>query len=162
MKTPREKELASVLGMSGSVVGLRLRNFKTNPYPKGLDMAETNAAPKVAADADDKAAPPPVKTVSSILMEHRGGGLHNEASEELQGVVKAVKDTQKKGSLTITISVEPAKDDEDSVVLSDTLKVSAPRPTTKPSRWFTDEHGNVSRTNPRQGEISGLRDVSAG
>jgi|GEM_PF-5110975 len=121
-------------------------------------MAEPAAAVK---DSTDEAAPTPVKTVSSILMEHRGGGLHNEASEELQTVVKAVKDTQKKGSLTITISVEPAKDDEDSVVLSDTLKVNAPRPTTKPSRWFTDDHGNVSRTNPRQSEITGLRDVSA-
>lgn len=122
-------------------------------------MAEPATSP--VADAADPAAPPPVKTVSSILMEHRGGGLHNEASEELQAVVKAVTETQKKGSLTITINVEPAKDDENSVVLSDTLKPSIPRATTKPSRWFTDDHGNVSRTNPRQKEITGLRDVSA-
>jgi hypothetical protein len=115
---------------------------------------------KTVAAGDDKA-PPPVKTVSSILMEHRGGGLHNEASEELQSVVKAVKETQKKGSLTIQITVEPAKDDENSVVLSDTLKPGIPRPTTKPSRWFTDDHGNVSRTDPKQTQFSGLRDASA-
>lgn len=115
----------------------------------------------VASATDQEAEAPPIKTVSSILMEHRGGGLHNEASEELQTVVKSVKETQKPGSLTITIKVEPAKDDEDSVVLSDTLKVNAPRPSTKPSRWFTDDHGNVSRTNPRQESFSGLRDASA-
>jgi hypothetical protein len=115
---------------------------------------------KATPATTDPVAAPPVKTVSSILMEHRGGGLHNEASEELQAVVKGVKDTQKKGKLTIEITVEPAKDDEDSVVLSDLLKVNVPRASTKPSRWFTDDHGNVSRTNPRQGEISGLRDVS--
>jgi hypothetical protein len=121
-------------------------------------MSEPAKSPVV--DANHKGAPP-IKPLSAILMEHRGGGLHNEASEELQKVVAAVKDTQKKGSLTITINVEPAKDDENSVVLSDTLKASAPRPATKPSRWFTDDHGNVSRTNPRQHEIEGLRDVSA-
>lgn len=119
----------------------------------------STAAPAGVDPATGEVETPPVKPLSAVLMEHRGGGLHNEASEELQKVVAAVKETQRKGSLTITISVEPAKDDEMSVVLSDALNAKAPRPATKPSRWFTDDHGNVSRTDPRQQEIGGLRAV---
>ena len=125
-------------------------------------MPEPKGAPAGVDPVTGEVENPPVKPLSAILMEHRGGGLHNEASEELQKVVAAVKETQKKGSLTITINVEPAKDDEMSVVLMDALSAKAPRPSTKPSRWFTDEHGNVSRSDPRQPQITGLRDASRG
>jgi hypothetical protein len=120
-------------------------------------MSDSSTAPAGVDPVTGEVDIPPVKPLSAILMEHRNGGLHNEASEELQKVVAAVKETQKKGSLTITIAVEPAKDDEMSVVLMDSLSAKAPRPSTKPSRWFTDDHGNVSRTDPRQQELSGLR-----
>jgi hypothetical protein len=125
-------------------------------------MPEPSTTPAGVDPVTGEVEAPPVKPLSAILMEHRGGGLHNEASEELQKVVAAVKETQKKGSLTITISVEPAKDDEMSVVLMDALSAKAPRPSTKPSRWFTDDHGNVSRSDPRQPQITGLRDASRG
>lgn len=113
----------------------------------------------VADVADDTQ--PPVKPFGAFLHEHRDAGLHNEAGEELATLVAAVLDQQKKGSLTITFTVEPAKGDDRQVVISDDVKVKAPKPPTPASRFFSDPHGNLSRRDPRQPELSGLRDASA-
>lgn len=120
------------------------------------DAAAAATAPE--PEATEEA--PGTKPFGAFLHEHRSAGLHNEAGEGLAALVAAVIENQKKGSLTITINVEPAKGDERSVVVSDVLKVKAPEPSKPQSRFFSDPHGNLSRRDPRQPELP-LRDASA-
>lgn len=117
--------------------------------------------PALNAEAQAEAnEPPAVKPFGAFLHEHRGAGLHNEAGEKLAELVAAVCEYQKKGSITITIDVAPAEGDTHSVVVSDTLKAKVPQASTPASRFFSDDHGNLSRRDPRQPEIAGLRDAS--
>jgi hypothetical protein len=102
---------------------------------------------------------PATKPFGAFLHEHRNAGLHNEAGEALAEVVAGVVDLQKKGSITVTINVEPAKGDENSVIVTDSLKVKVPQAPAPPSRFFSDSHGNLSRRDPRQPELP-LRDAS--
>ncbi len=113
------------------------------------------------AQTPDSTDAPAVKPFGAFLHEHRGAGLHNEAGEKLAEVVAAVIELQKKGSLTIQIEVAPADGDTHSVVVTDALKAKVPQPTPPASRFFSDDHGNLSRRDPRQPELTGLRDASS-
>lgn len=104
---------------------------------------------------------PQTKTIVAFLAEHRQGGLANEASEQLAEVTEAARRLGKKGSLTITITVDPIKDNSAGLVnVSDEIKAKIPKEPTPGSTFFTDERGNLSRRDPRQPEITGLRDAS--
>jgi hypothetical protein len=121
-------------------------------------MPDAAAAP--VADASDSSAPPPLKPFGAFLHEHRGAGLHNEAGEKLAEVVAAVIEHGKKGSLTLTINVEPQKGDGNLVIVTDEVKAKVPKAPSPASAFFSDDHGNLSRRDPRQPEITGLRDAS--
>jgi hypothetical protein len=98
-------------------------------------------------------APPQRKPFAQFLQEARKGGLHTELSEELAELVRTCIETGKKGKLALTVTVVPAKDEDGTVQITDDVKVSTPKPDARPSVFFSDEHGNVSRTNPRQAEL---------
>lgn len=101
------------------------------------------------------------KPFAQFLQEARKGGLHTELSDELADLVHTCVETGKKGKLALTISVLPAKDEDGTVTITDDVKVTAPKPDVRPSVFFADDEGNLSRTNPRQMEI-GLRGVDGG
>lgn len=117
------------------------------------------ALQKAAAPEAGGEETPAVKPFGAFLHEHRNAGLHNEAGEALAEVVARVVELQKKGSVTLTINVEPAKGDENSVIVTDSLKAKVPQAPAPPSRFFSDPHGNLSRRDPRQPELP-LRDAS--
>lgn len=118
-------------------------------------------AKSTVASATDPEAPPPIKAVTIVLQEHRNGGLNNEAGEHLSELVAAVKEHQKAGKLTIELTVAPVDGDPRQVKVTDVIKVSAPKAKPPASLFFSDAHGNLSRRDPRQPELSGLRDASA-
>lgn len=104
---------------------------------------------------------PELKPFAQFLQEARRGGLHTEMSEQLADLVSAVRETGKKGSITLKLTVEPSKDDDAMIVVHDDCKVTLPRITQRPSLFFPDEHGNLHRRDPRQAEIDGLADALA-
>lgn len=112
----------------------------------------------MAADPDAPARPQ-TKPFAAFLQEQGRGRLHDELSEGLATLVAACQELEKGGSLSLTIKVKPSKDGE-SVQISDDLKIKAPEPDRQPSVFFTDRHGNVSRNNPRQDELPGVRIVA--
>ena len=120
-------------------------------------MPEPAAAP---AHAEETTEIPTTKPFGTFLQEHRKQGLHNEASEGLQEVVAAVKEHKKGGSLTITIDVKPGEVDG-TLVVSDKVKVKAPEAERPTSLFYSDSRGNLSRRDPRQSELPGVRDASA-
>lgn len=103
---------------------------------------------------------PATKPFGAFLHEHRGAGLHNELSEGLAEVVAKVLEHQRKGELTVKIKIAPS-DVDGAVVVTDELKLKAPEPVPSPTLFYGDGHGNLSRRDPRQPELTGLRDASA-
>lgn len=100
-------------------------------------------------------------TFSNVLACQRKGALLHELSAKLAEVVQSVRDTGKKGSLTLVLSVERVSESEGTVLLVDDVKAKipqAPRPT---SMFFVADDGTLTRTNPRQYEME-LKAVEGG
>lgn len=107
--------------------------------------------------AEDTATEP--RPFTQFLHEQRKGGLHDELSAQLAEVVAAVLETGKQGTLRIDLKIKPAGDGM--VQVFDTTKAGVPVDDTAPSMFYADKHGNVSRSDPRQGEFP-LKPVEAG
>jgi hypothetical protein len=87
---------------------------------------------------------------SQFLHEHNRGAGHTRASEALQALVSAVLDTGKKGSVTVTVSVEPMKGNPDAMLTTIDVKEKLPVNASKPAVFYADDDGNLSRTDPGQ------------
>lgn len=101
---------------------------------------------------------PDARPFTGFLQEQRRGALHQELSDALAECVAAVTEHGKVGTVTLTLKIKPAGDQM--VQIFDGLKTSAPQGEKAPSIFYTDETGNVSRTDPRQMEMP-LRPVAA-
>ena len=107
---------------------------------------------------------PTIQPFGVLLHELGGGATDVELSEGIWDVIQRVRDTGKKGTVTLTIAISPTdKKDPANGPLSfvDSVKVNLPEYDRRPVFLFTDAQGNPTRTNPLQAELTGLRDVSA-
>ena len=105
---------------------------------------------------------PPIRPFADWLQEQSSGKTHDELSEALWDLVQGVQDTGKKGTLTLTVIVEPMPKTEGHVlVINDEIKLRLPEFPRDASVAYVDKFGNLVRNNPAQPELSGLRDVSA-
>lgn len=102
---------------------------------------------------------PHVRPFADWLRDQSQGATHDELSEALYDLVDRVTDTGKKGTLTLTISVEPMKGDDSVLLVSDEIKLRLPEYPRRPSIFYQDGEGNLCRTNPDQPELAGLREV---
>ena len=96
---------------------------------------------------------------ADFLLEHNKGAGHQKAGEALQRVVGAVRDTGKKGSVTITVNIEPMKQSEDALVTTVVVAEKIPTVAPKGAIFYADEDHNLQRTDPQQLEFEGLREV---
>lgn len=101
--------------------------------------------------AEDTQAPER-KPFALVLQEMRKGGLHTELGDELAALVKQCCTTGKKGSLILTLNVDPkeAGDDEAMVTVDDKIVVKAPRFDTAATIYWADANGNLQRDRPSQ------------
>lgn len=88
--------------------------------------------------------------IIQTLSEQRKGRMANEASDKLSAVVKACRETGKKGSLTIKLSIRPTASE---MMVSDEIVEKLPRPDNAASVFYDDQEGNLSRTDPNQNEL---------
>lgn len=89
------------------------------------------------------------------------GRAHDELTEGLHKVIAAVEETGKAGSVTLVIKVDPDKKAAGIFRISDNVTVKAPEHDRGARIFFKDKTGNLSRSDPNQPELEGLRDVSA-
>lgn len=89
------------------------------------------------------------------------GRAHEELTEGLHKVIAAVEETGKAGSVTLTIKVDPDKKAAGIFRISDNVTVKAPVHDRGTRIYFKDKAGNLTRSDPNQPELEGLRDVSA-
>jgi hypothetical protein len=102
-----------------------------------------------------------VRPFADFLTDHNNGAGHRQAGEALQRLVSAVVETGKKGTVTVKVSVEQMKGAEGTLVTHVEVAEKLPVNPPKGAVFYADEDGNLTRTDPNQPVISGLREVSA-
>ncbi|MGG5257484.1 hypothetical protein [Phycicoccus avicenniae] len=108
------------------------------------------------ADQPDQ---PRIRPFADFLREHGRGRTHDELGETLHQLIARVKDTGKKGAVTLTVVVEPMKKDDRMVVVSDQIKVKLPEHDRPSGVWFVGPDGNLQRDDPDQMAFDSLREV---
>lgn len=97
-------------------------------------------------DLDSRAATAPQFT--DILGFINRGALLDEATVSCAELVKAVRDTGKAGSITISLTVEPFKGSDDTLQVAGRVGVKLPRALAHASVMFTDDTGGLHRSDP--------------
>ncbi len=106
---------------------------------------------------------PPIRPFADWLREQASGRTHDELGEALYDLASKVRDTGKKGTLTLTITVDVMPNSDDGVlVVSDEIKLRLPEFPRKPSLFYTGVDGNLSRSDPWRLRFDGLRELPAG
>lgn len=90
----------------------------------------------------------------------RQGAAVGELSDEMTSLVQAVQATGRPGSITLTIKVKPFKGDTSVLTVEDSITVKTPKPEKGASILYADARGNLSRKDPRQPDLRGLRTPS--
>lgn len=94
-----------------------------------------------------------VKPFATTLQEIGSGTLAAQLSEELQELTTRVKETGKKGTLTLQITVAPLKPGNvTNLTVTGATALKAPKDdsATPTSVFFTDVDGNLTRDDPNQ------------
>lgn len=94
-----------------------------------------------------------MRLVTDVMREIRKGRGVDLASRMLAEVVRAVDETQKKGSLTITLTVTPDKGGGAGKTISLETKSKKPVLDIPAAQFFSDPSGDLHRTDPDQQEM---------
>lgn len=98
------------------------------------------------------------RNISEIIAEVDNHNLHEEMSEAMAAVVRAVEKTGKVGTLTLTFKVKRNK--ERQLLVDSIVKANVPQEGIATTAFFSDENGNLTRRDPKQQELfAGLREV---
>lgn len=94
---------------------------------------------------------------AATLIDLDRGKIHDDLTDRLAELIRAVEHTAKPGTLTLTIKVEPQDpktfEDTGVVLVSGDVKVSPPRVTRAPSIFYTTGvDGQITRQDPQRGD----------
>lgn len=93
------------------------------------------------------------------LREIRFGECLDELTAEIGKLVAAVGDTGKAGQITLTIKLKPVGGG--AIEVTDDIKAKIPTLPKGSSVFFATPENNLVRNDPRQPELSGLKEVAA-
>lgn len=96
-------------------------------------------------------------SITETLKALRYGTLDEELGQKLTELVKKCEDTQRVGSLTLSLKIKPAKAGR--IEILDDIKVTMPKEEHGTSIMFVLPSGKLTRTDPRQMEIEGLKTI---
>lgn len=94
-----------------------------------------------------------MRLITDILRDIRKGRPVEEATQALADVVRAVDDTGKRGSVTITLEVVPSKHGGPEKTLVCKIKTTKPNADIAPAIFFSDSDGDLHRVDPNQNEM---------
>lgn len=101
-----------------------------------------------------------MRLITDILRDIRKGRPVEEATQALADVVRAVDETGKDGSVTITLKVKAAKHGGPEKTIICDVKAKKPIAEIAPAIFFSDAEGDLHRHDPNQEEM-GFEDVKA-
>lgn len=87
------------------------------------------------------------------------GGIAEEATNELNELVHACTETGKAGEIVIAIKIKPTGK-SGQVELTSDVKVKKPKPVRGTTIMFATPDNNLSREDPRQRTLDGVKTVS--
>lgn len=102
------------------------------------------------ADHDDDEDLMPGDRVIEVLRNLRSGRTVSELEEELRQVVARCRDTGKKGTLTLTLSIDPTKAGDGTYSINDKVVSKLPEFERHATLFFGTPDGNLQREDPRQ------------
>lgn len=91
-----------------------------------------------------------VKPFATMLQEVDGGKAHLVLSDLMRQLVAAVRDTGRKGKLTIAVTVTPVADSVENMVVTISPKLDAPTDYERQAVFFVDREANLTREDPHQ------------
>lgn len=94
-----------------------------------------------------------MRLFTDVLRDIRRGRPVEEATMVLADIVRAVDETGKEGSVTITLKVKPAKHGGPEKTLICEVKGKKPIADIAPAVFFSDSDGDLHRIDPRQEEM---------
>ena len=101
---------------------------------------------------------PHVRPFLDWLREQSQGKTADELSEGLHTLIDKVRETEKKGSITLKVTV--AYDTKiNMLVVADNITISLPEHDRQATIWYLDHDGNLTRNDPRQLAFEALREV---
>lgn len=95
-----------------------------------------------------------MRLITDIIRDVRKGRVVEEASNALADVVKAIDETGKEGSVTITLKIKPSKHGGPEKTITAEVKSKKPIADIAPAVFFSDEEGDLHRYDPRQEEMA--------
>jgi len=98
------------------------------------------------------------KPFNDTLVQLRYGTLHDELTDELNKLTEDVTRIGKGGTLTLTIKLKPTNN-SGQIEIIDNIKVVTPKETKGTTIMFATPENNLSRDDPKQLSIEGLRSV---
>ena len=98
------------------------------------------------------------KPFNDTIVSLRYGTLHDELTEALNKLTVDVTRTGKVGALTLSIKLKPTNNSGQIEVIDD-LKITTPKETKGTTIMFATPENNLTREDPKQLSIDGLRSV---
>jgi hypothetical protein len=90
---------------------------------------------------------------SYALNQMRNGKAQEEASEKLNELINACRETGTKGKITLEIEVRPDKGDSGQYFLRPSIKIKKPLFAVSDTIFWGTPDGNLQRTDPAQGDL---------
>lgn len=90
---------------------------------------------------------------SYALNQMRNGKAQEEASEKLNELIHACRETGTKGKITLEIEVRPDKGDSGQYFLRPSIKIKKPLFAVSDTIFWGTPDGNLQRTDPAQGDL---------
>lgn len=94
-----------------------------------------------------------------VLIDLNRGRTAGELTDALATLITRVRETGRAGSLHLAIAVKPLRGNVDVLEVSDKVVCKAPEYDRKTSIFYSDDTGNLTRTDPNQPTLSGLKVV---
>ena len=94
-----------------------------------------------------------MRLITDILREIRRGRAVDQATRLLADVVRAVDETGKPGSVTITLTVKPEKGGGSQKTILAAIKAKKPEGDIPEAVFFSDPEGDLHRSDPTQQEM---------
>ncbi len=102
-----------------------------------------------------------VRPFADWLREQQSGRTHDELTEALAQLAASVKETGKKGTLTLAVTIAPFdKGNGGALTVTDLVKLALPQHDRRKSIFYADDTGNLTRDDPMQPTFEGLREVT--
>lgn len=104
--------------------------------------------------------PQQVRPFAAFLTELNQGRTHSKLSDEHRELLAAVLATGKKGTYTLTVTIEADDTETGRVTITAAVTAKRPAPTAKKNIYWVDGDGNSVRTDPNQMALGDLRDAT--